>query len=192
MLLDSCATFPSGTISSAPVYYPEKPTMKAEITPVPVTFSLQLNNEYGSDAWVSQGQIAAAIQHHLQQSGLFSEVDCVPVQQAGRNHLAFSAKLSGRPKAERLGIMILGGMTLATIPTWTTLHLQLSATEHNRGKARHNWQTAQDSTEILWAPLALAAPFCDRRAARRKMLGNAMNSLLDDMRADNRTQHRRN
>ncbi len=191
-ILTSCASFPSGTISKAPVYYPAKAAPGAAKHPIPVTFSLELENTYGNDARISKGQIAAAIQNELQACGLFSSVDCVPAQQAGTNHLAFTAKLSGRPKAERIGINILGGLTLTTIPTWTTLHMELSATAQKHGKAQGNWQSTQSCTEILWVPLALAAPFCNHETARAAMLQNAMQELAECMRADECTRHIRN
>ncbi len=179
LLLPSCLTFYSGKGPHAKEQQLEQRAQQHGA----VTFSVFRNNSFvntPNKAWVSEEQIVTSIQDKLVESGLFSDVRHVELEQAGPRHLHFDVNLYGSMEPTTA---FLSCLTCTAFPTAMVLNMNTTMTLFSHGRPRTRRQTQHTNTDIIWLPFAIVTPFYyNHRTGRNQMLEGTMNYFLQELR----------
>ncbi len=176
--LTSCMTVPTG---NGPSISNSQLALSPAAEPQDITFSLEFNDDMGPDSWFDEEEIIKSVREKFTASGLFRRVAYVHTDQMGPKHYHFKVRHSGTSMDTRVGLGLMSGCTLMTIPIWVTSDLDWSMFAFNGGNEVYSLSSNQSCKDVLWLPLVIGTPFFNHATMGGSMKTGALNYFLSEI-----------
>ncbi len=149
--------------------------------PRDITFSLALKDEYGSRALVDAGLLIEGVTELFEESGSFSSVRYVTVNEPSANHYHFDVTMSGTGVQTRFVSSILSCAFMFLVPTWKSFTLDWSMSAYPEDAFYYTLQDQQRCTDVIWFPFVLGMPFYHQPKAQRALVEEPLRYFLSEM-----------
>lgn len=181
LFLTGCATIGTSDIPDYPAY---KKTDIPKSDRQDVTFSVDFIQEVTSshrEIIVNQQDIADKIKQTFKQSKLFRRVYYVPPEKAGPYHYHFNVVMTGTDYSSQLGLLMLGGYTLTTVPVWMNFNVDITMHLIVDNQEVYSVTAPQKVKDIIWIGFIAAWPVLNHATIGNHVENNAIEYFISEI-----------
>lgn len=149
-----------------------------------ITFSVDFSIDYAK-TWANTEDAIEGIREYFGESGLFGRIQYTKASEPGPYHYHFKIAHTGTPLEDGMGIGMLSGLTLMTVPMWVNNDFNWTMSYQVRGKEVYSASSHQRVKDILWLPAVVAMPFMNYLTVEGTMKKRPMLYFIKEIR-DNR------